>query len=60
MSRHQMYLPDDLLEAYQTAFKRRSGPNATNWMFLESLNENGRTVYERVLALGKQDGIRIN
>ena len=39
-------------------FKRRQ--SRTNEMaFLESLNDNGTTVYERVLALGKQDGMRI-
>ena len=50
-------LPDD--REASSAFKRRRA--RTNELeFLESLNENGRTVYERVLALGKQDGIRIN
>ena len=50
-------LPDDW-EA-SSAFKRRRA--RTNELeFLESLNENGRTVYERVLALGKQDGMKIN
>ena len=39
-------------------FKRRQ--SQTNELeFLESLNENGKIVYERVLALGKQDGMRI-
>ena len=39
-------------------FKRRQ--SQTNELeFLESLNENGKIVYERVLALGKQDGLRI-
>ena len=41
-----------------TEFKRRQG--RTNEIeFLESLNDNGAVVYERVLALGKQDGMRI-
>ncbi len=41
-----------------SAFKRRQ--TRTNELeFLESLNENGKIVYERVLALGKQAGIRI-
>ena len=39
-------------------FKRRQ--SRTNELeFLDSLNENGTIVYERVLALGKQDGMRI-
>ena len=39
-------------------FKRRQ--SLTNeFEFLESLNDNGRVVYERVLALGKQNGMRI-
>ena len=39
-------------------FKRRQ--SRTNELeFLESLNENGTMVYERVLALGKQEGMRI-
>ena len=39
-------------------FKRRQ--SQTNELeFIESLNENGTIVYERVLALGKQDGMRI-
>ena len=49
--------PDDK-EAF-SAFKRRRAQ--TNELeFLESLNENGTIIYERVLALGKQDGMRIN
>ena len=39
-------------------FKRRQ--SQTNELeFIESLNENGTIVCERVLALGKQDGMRI-
>ena len=39
-------------------FKRRqSQTNETE--FLESLNENGTIVYERVIALGKQQGMRL-
>ena len=49
--------PDD--REASTEFKRRQ--SRTNEIeFLESLNDNGRTVYERVLAIGKQDGMRIN
>ena len=41
-----------------TEFKRRQ--SRTNEVeFLESLNDNGTAVYERVLALGKQEGMRI-
>ena len=41
-----------------TAFKSRQ--SQTNEVeFLESLNDNGKAVYERVLALGKQEGMRI-
>lgn len=41
-----------------TEFKRRQ--SRTNEIeFLESLNENGTAVYERVLALGKREGMRI-
>lgn len=48
--------PDD--REASSEFKRRQ--YRTNELeFLESLNENGRIVYERVLALGKQDGMRI-
>ena len=48
--------PDD--REASSEFKRRQ--SRTNELeFLESVNENGRTVYERVLALGKDDGIRI-
>ena len=49
--------PDD--REASSEFKRRQ--SRTNELeFLESLNENGRTVYERVLPLGKQDGMKIN
>ena len=48
--------PDD--KEASTEFKRRQ--SRTNEIeFLESLDDNGRMVYERVLALGKQDGMRI-
>ena len=48
--------PDD--RGASTEFKRRQ--SRTNEIeFLESLNDNGTTVYERVLKLGKQDGMRI-
>ena len=47
--------PDD--REASSEFKRRQ--SRTNELeFLESLNENGTIVYERVLALGKQDGMR--
>ena len=48
--------PDD--REASSEFKRRQS-RTNEHEFLESLNENGRTVYERVLALGKQDGMRI-
>ena len=49
--------PDD--REASTEFKRRQ--SRTNEIeFLESLNDNDRVVYERVLAIGKQDGMRIN
>ncbi len=39
-------------------FKRRQ--NRTSEVeFLESLDENGKAVYERILALGQQEGMRI-
>ena len=48
--------PDD--REASTEFKRRQ--SRTNEIeFLESLNDNGRIAYERVLALGKQEGMRI-
>ena len=48
--------PDD--REASTEFKRRQ--SRTNEIeFLESLNDNGTVVYERVLALGKQDGMGI-
>ena len=48
--------PDD--REVSAEFKRRR--SRTNELeFLESLNDNGTVVYERVLALGKQDRMRI-
>ena len=48
--------PDD--REASTKFKRRQ--SRTNEIeFLDSLNDNGTVVYERVLALGKQEGMRI-
>ena len=48
--------PDD--REASSKFKRRQ--SQTNELeFLESLNENGTIVYERVLALGEHDGMRI-
>ena len=44
-------------EASSKFKRRRSQTNELE--FLESLNENGTIVYERVLALGKQDEMRI-
>ena len=50
-------LQNDDREA-SSAFKRRQ--SQTNELeFIESLNENGRIVYEQVLALGKRGGMRI-
>lgn len=50
-------LQNDDREA-SSEFKRRQ--SQTNELeFIESLNENGRTVYEEVLALGKRAGMRI-
>ena len=49
--------PDDR-EASSEFKKKQSRTNEEE--FLDSLNENGRTVYDRVLALGKQPGMRIN
>ena len=50
------FQPDDREASSQ--FKRRQ--SRTNEIeFLESLNENGTAVYDRVLALGKQNGMRI-
>ena len=48
--------PDD--RDASSEFKRRKS-RTDEIEFLESLNENGVTVYERVLAFGKQDGMRI-
>ena len=48
--------PDD--REASSEFKRLQ--SQTNELeFIESLNENGRTVYEEVLALGKRGGMRI-
>ena len=51
-------VPSDDVEASSAFKKKQSQTNEEE--FLDSLNENGRTVYERVLALGKQSGLRIN
>ena len=48
--------PDD--REASSEFKRRQS-RTDELEFLDSLNENGTIVYERVLALGKQDGMRI-
>ena len=48
--------PDDR-EASSEFKKRQSRTNELE--FLASLNENGTVVYDRVLALGKQNGMRI-
>ena len=48
--------PDD--REASSEFKRRQS-RTDELEFFESLNENGETVYERVLALGKQGGMRI-
>ena len=50
-------LPPDDREASSEYKKRQSQTNELE--FIESLNENGRIVYARVLALGKQSGMRI-
>ena len=48
------------LDDKEASSKFKSRRSQTNELeFLESLNENGTIVYERVLALGKQDGMRI-
>ena len=49
--------PEDIEAA--TEYKRRQA-RTNEEEFLESLNENGTRVYERVLALGKQEGMHIN
>jgi len=49
--------PDDR-EASEEFKERQSRTNEEK--FFDSLNENGKTVYERVLALGKKPGMRIN
>ena len=51
-------LPPDDRKASEEFKKRQSRTNEEE--FLDSLNENGKTVCERVLALGKQTGMRIN
>ena len=51
-------LPPDDREASSEFKERQSRTNEQE--FLESLTENGKTVYERVLALGKPRGMRIN
>ena len=48
--------PDD--KDASSEFKRRKS-RTDELEFLEALNENGETVYERVLTLGKLDGMRI-
>ncbi len=48
--------PDD--REASSEFQRRQS-QTDELEFIESLNENGRTVYARVLALGKQGGMRI-
>jgi len=50
-------LPPDDVEASSAFKKKQSQTNEEE--FLDALNENGRAVYERVLALGKQSGMRI-
>ena len=50
-------LQQDDREASSKFKRHRSRTNELE--FIESLNENGMTVYERVLALGKQEGMRI-
>lgn len=50
-------LQNDDREA-SSEFKRRQS-QTSELEFIESLNENGRTVYEEVLALGKRGGMRI-
>ena len=51
-------VPADDVEASSAFKKKQSQTNEEE--FLESLNANGVTVYERVLALGRQSGMRIN
>ena len=50
-------LPPEDQEAATTFKRRRSQTDETE--FLESLSDHGRLVYERVLALAKQDGLGI-
>ena len=49
-------LPDD--KEASSAFKKKQS-QTNEQEFLDALNENGVTVYERVLALGKPSGMRI-
>ena len=49
--------PEDVEVASE--YKRRQA-RTNEEEFLVSLNENGKRIYERVLALGKQDGMHIN
>ncbi len=50
-------VPSDDVEASSTFKKKQSKTNEEE--FLESLNENGKTVYGRVLELGRRRGMRI-
>ena len=50
-------VPSDDVEA-SSAFKKKQG-QINEEEFIESLNENGRTVYERVLAFGRKSGMRV-
>ncbi len=49
--------PDE--KAASSKFKKRQS-RTSEQEFLDVLNENGKTVYERVLELGKRRGMRIN
>ena len=51
-------VPSDDVEASSAFKKKRSQTSEEE--FLDSLTDNGKTVYERVLALGKQPGMKIN
>ena len=51
-------VPSDDVEA-SSAFKKKQG-QINEEEFIDALNENGKTVCERVLAFGKQTGMRIN
>ena len=46
------------IEAASEFKKRQTLTNEIE--FLESLDENGRAVHEQILALGKQDGMKVN